>query len=535
MIQEKPADRFLDDEIEFIIVKPARSLDPDYELRHPGHGDQSVHSPHKHKGGGAAVASDLAAGREVTVAGRDLPDAFDAMANGDGGVNLNRLSTTDGVSFAATGVKVPRAEMPQVPGSKKAAFIAELDAKGVKSTRESVDPKSLKPIQSEISGQKSGQMLQSMRDGKLLEGDNPLIVSRDGFVVDGHHRWAAAVARSYEVPVALPVLRIDMDAVDLLAQVKAFADAEAIPARLFDRAADFDYEFRHPGHPDQSVHNPHKGGGAPYAPGAWKPATKAEMQAVDKAVLDDLLKERPGYLRGEGMAEAMQKDYLEKSATGEMYTNGNVRVRFPEGMDEAKKQELLRDVDQGLSRAPEAMLKDPNHPIDINVTDNLPSNVGGRHVGDAGSGSIIEINLKTINDPIGSNDLVNLKTFVLARNRKGDYGTKVKWHAQAPFGTRSSSYAAVHEIGHSVGAWTGGSTVTPFSDFSIFAIGKGKFTKDLSSGGGLPWANRSKQAGFISKYATKNSSERYAEHYAAWVFGATDSFTKDIADLEGWR
>lgn len=28
-------------------------------------------------------------------------------------------------------------------------------------------------------------------------------------------------------------------------------------------ALDFDYEFRHPGHGDQSVHNPHKGGGVP--------------------------------------------------------------------------------------------------------------------------------------------------------------------------------------------------------------------------------------------------------------------------------
>lgn len=33
----------------------ARSLDYDYELRHPGHGDQSVHNPHKGAGAGAFV------------------------------------------------------------------------------------------------------------------------------------------------------------------------------------------------------------------------------------------------------------------------------------------------------------------------------------------------------------------------------------------------------------------------------------------------------------------------------------------------
>jgi hypothetical protein len=35
------------------------------------------------------------------------------------------------------------------------------------------------------------------------------------------------------------------------------------------RASDFNYELRHPGHGDQSVHNPHKGGGS-FVPGAWK-------------------------------------------------------------------------------------------------------------------------------------------------------------------------------------------------------------------------------------------------------------------------
>jgi hypothetical protein len=341
------------------------ALDFNYEFRHPGHPDQSVHNPHKGGGNGAAVASDLAAGRDVTVAGRDLPGAFDAMANGDGGVNLNRLSTTDGVSFAATGVKVSRAEMPQVPGSKKAEFIAELDAKGVKSTRESVDPKSLKPIQSEISGQKSGQMLQSMRDGKLLEGDNPLIVSRDGFVVDGHHRWAAAVARSYEVPVALPVLRIDMDAAQLLGEVKAFSDAQSIPARLFDRAVEFQYELRHPGHGDQSVHNPHKGGPRAYKPGAWRPVTKDELAKMDERVENDIADWNP-----QNQMVAIDR-YRRERINGDTYVNGSVVVRFPaKGKNTLSKEEqkaVLDDVDATGKFAPEGLFNNPDFPIEINV------------------------------------------------------------------------------------------------------------------------------------------------------------------------
>jgi hypothetical protein len=51
------------------------------------------------------------------------------------------------------------------------------------------------------------------------------------------------------------------------------------------RAVDFNYELRHPGHGDQSVHNPHKGAGA-FVPGKWveqPQVTKEEHLAKIKA------------------------------------------------------------------------------------------------------------------------------------------------------------------------------------------------------------------------------------------------------------
>jgi hypothetical protein len=511
MIDEKPADRFVDDEVGFIIVSIARAASYDYELRHPGHGDQSVHSPHKHKGGGAAVASDLAAGREVTVAGRDLPDAFDAMANGDGGVNLNRLSTTDGVSFAATGVKVPRAEMPQVPGSKKAEFIAELDAKGVKSTRESVDPKSLKPIQSEISGQKSGQMLQSMREGKLLEGDNPLIVSRDGFVVDGHHRWAAAVARSYEVPVALPVLRIDMDAAQLLGEVKSFAEAQSIPARVFDRALDFNYEFRHPGHPNQSVHNPHKGGGA-YATGAWKPVSKEEIAATDRKVVADAMRKyappdwdgNPDTLTGhhEITFHALSAKYaLERQAHGPVYQNGNVTVRLPgpptsSPLTKAQETQFLADVDKGLALTPDGM-KTKDFPIDVVVVE-LPGQRNGEWIGGS-SGGLLRVSRQDFDRP----PLPNIpKAYPISK------GKTEPWHPAQVTNQLDVYSTVVHELGHAT------------EDFGVKQFGVVRLAR------GVP---------YISAYARKNFSERYAEHFSAWALGDTSPATSYLAKKHEWR
>ena len=513
MIDQRPADRFLSDDLDFVALNPARHLDFDYELRHPGHGDQSVHNPRKHGGNGAAVASDLAAGRDVTVAGRDLPGAFDAMANGDGGVNLNRLSTTDGVSFAATGVKVPRSEMPQVPGSKKAEFIAELDGKGVKATRESVDPKSLKPIQSEISGQKSGQMLQSMREGKLLEGDNPLIVSRDGFVVDGHHRWAAAVARSYEVPVALPVLRIDMDAAQLLGEVKAFSEAQSIPARLFDRSVDFHYELRHPGHPDQSVHNPHKGGGAPYAAGAWKPVSPAELYAMDQAVVQDLFKQNKVAMSGntswvaEGVRARIYDRYHKGRAQGETYVNGNVVVRLPKSskLNPEQKQALFDDIDNAAKFTPAGMLGDKSFPIEINV-----GKVSGSRNGEwdgTSDGGRIGINLTHLKTRKVTSNEIDYPT-----NKPGGiYRESVPWHPDISTGKDSVTFTIAHEFGHAT------------QSYKLKSPPAGRYQFGYVD---VP---------FISKYAKENNKERYAEHFAAYVLGATDSLTMEIAASDGWR
>jgi hypothetical protein len=315
------------------------------------------------------------------------------------------------------------------------------------------------------------------------------------------------------------------------------------PARLQEwldssatRIANFNYELRHPGHGDQSVHNPHKGAAVPYAAGAWRPVSAEQITAVDKAVLADMDKPVNGYLFSAEQKAAIKKDYENDTIVGETYSNGNVTVRFPDDMTVDQKQGVLRDIDTAMSHAPAAMVADPKFPITVMVHDSLGPGKGGDHVGEYGFGATIRISKQQIQDPIGSLDLTNLKTYQLAKNRKSDvYGTKVSWHAEAPFGTRSSTYTIAHEFGHAVGAYNQSTKISAFGDTSIFTVGKSNFGADLAGGGGTAWFNRAKQAGFISKYATKNSSERYAEHFAAWTLGARDAFTSEIAKLEDWN
>lgn len=108
---------------------------------------------------------------------------------------------------------VPRLEMPQlggkpVPGSEAdklprnpwdktevdgaAAFVTHLQGIGVKTSVEVLPAANLKASQRELVGSKVGKM---MRDTSFDPAKNPIFISKDNYVVDGHHRWAAVVGR----------------------------------------------------------------------------------------------------------------------------------------------------------------------------------------------------------------------------------------------------------------------------------------------------------------------------------------------------
>lgn len=109
---------------------------------------------------------------------------------------------------------VPRIKMPQIGGNPEKGsiadktfprnpwddkevngaepFVAHLKKMGIKSKKESVPAASLKASQGELVGSKVAKM---MVDKGFDVTKNPLFVSSDGYVIDGHHRWAAAVGR----------------------------------------------------------------------------------------------------------------------------------------------------------------------------------------------------------------------------------------------------------------------------------------------------------------------------------------------------
>jgi len=107
--------------------------------------------------------------------------------------------------FCKGSQEIPRKLMPQIYDSK--AFAKTIRTKyGVKSFKKMLKPIALKPSQNEINKDRVEGVIGAIKDGTLDK--NPMVVSKDGYVVDGHHRWAAY--KKYSPSVLLPVLVIDL-------------------------------------------------------------------------------------------------------------------------------------------------------------------------------------------------------------------------------------------------------------------------------------------------------------------------------------
>ena len=109
-------------------------------------------------------------------------------------------------------LNVPRAEMPQVKAENRGAMVNFLNARGVAHQQEEVSADSLKPTQAEFSREK-------VEKAKQFEGgDRSILVSADGYVVDGHHQWLAKKEKGEPVKA----IRLDAPIADLLPLVREF-------------------------------------------------------------------------------------------------------------------------------------------------------------------------------------------------------------------------------------------------------------------------------------------------------------------------
>lgn len=112
---------------------------------------------------------------------------------------------------------IPRAEMPQIKAENRSAMVQFLKARGIDYNEETVMADTLKPTQAEYSPAK----VQKARD---YEGGNrAILVSEDGYVVDGHHQWLAADGGEIRVIRLMAPIQTVLDTVKEMPSVETAA------------------------------------------------------------------------------------------------------------------------------------------------------------------------------------------------------------------------------------------------------------------------------------------------------------------------
>jgi hypothetical protein len=172
---------------------------------------------------------------KFTSANRDLSDPSELMGY------MKLLATHEGYHPNIMNMKVAghaifhpdkslglsREQMPQIPTAARADFLNSLPTQLV-----DLDPRNLKPTQTEIDGFKTAKFM--MQEAEGTDRFRPPIVSRDHYVIDGHHNWASRVVQAVANPgknVMMPAYLVDMNRDQLLTRARAYADAKGFEAK----------------------------------------------------------------------------------------------------------------------------------------------------------------------------------------------------------------------------------------------------------------------------------------------------------------
>jgi thioredoxin reductase/8-oxo-dGTP pyrophosphatase MutT (NUDIX family) len=142
--------------------------------------------------------------------------------------NLCKVSVPGTNLFCVESKGIPRIEMPQIPEERNEEFKSWLaSAKGVKTEETTENAEYLRATQDELNGAKVAGIAQALERPNAPAGlEQPIFVSRDNYVVDGHHRWGAhvglAASKGDFGSVTMNVHRVDMDIIPLLQAADEF-------------------------------------------------------------------------------------------------------------------------------------------------------------------------------------------------------------------------------------------------------------------------------------------------------------------------
>jgi hypothetical protein len=136
-----------------------------------------------------------------------------------------RGRVTNGVFYPANSLGVARQDMPQLKRAVIDQFLGELDKEGVRYRLETMSVETLKPSQREVALNVVDNTIQRHKAGEDINS-NPLNVSKDGYIADGHNRWYAAY--KMDPQFKLRVRRIELPIRALLLRMEQFGQAHGL-------------------------------------------------------------------------------------------------------------------------------------------------------------------------------------------------------------------------------------------------------------------------------------------------------------------
>ena len=197
--------------------------------------NQGMHDQKTHGKWADNIADAINNGEHPSIEAENVTAFLMGAAKRSDHPDLTELKVNGTMLFGDEGMGIARKDMPQIPGDRRPEFLADISKDGVKVTEESIDPKQLKPIQKEVSSSRSGAIYNSYKENGAIPQEQRILVSKDGFVIDGHHTWGAAVGFSFDNPSAkLPIYRLSLDAKDALRVSSEWSKAKGIQSLAID-------------------------------------------------------------------------------------------------------------------------------------------------------------------------------------------------------------------------------------------------------------------------------------------------------------
>jgi predicted kinase len=173
----------------------------------------------------------LAAWVKASEARGEKPPVFD----------LGKVSVKGTNLFAVGSKGVPRIRMPQFKGTPEKgsradklpknekgrvslddAWRAHLKLLGIRTAVGTEKAANLRATQRDLNGANAARFAREMKEGRDTK---PIFISREGYILDGHHQWAGRIGLDSEdgkLDLDMPVERIDLPITELLAEADRF-------------------------------------------------------------------------------------------------------------------------------------------------------------------------------------------------------------------------------------------------------------------------------------------------------------------------